>query len=680
MKKNWIALTCALFLTLTGCGSSVVPDGPGQGKWRNSNITGSVTADEPIRLQDDFAAAADQQLIAGAEPGTGSFRMVSDAVMEKKKKVLAECSPEGEEGELKKFAELAADWEGRNLDGAEPLRPYLAAIEDISSLADLAAYACNPEINPFCLGILMPTMARQAASDPGITCLYIATPTLSLGTENAYFSLDGAGLERRDYTNGITEHVLGRLGYSAGDISRILAGNYRFEKKLAGSQMYLTKEEEAGMLLRLEECAEAVSPYPLGDILTAWGGPSDGHYYLNTKTAQKTAALYTESNLADIRSMLTVHLVTSAAHYLDRETFELEKSLSKSRLTPSPEELDQPEDKKEETILFEDYIAQSMAGIILDKLYVERYVDQEVIQDLEGLTNDVIAQFRILFSEESWLSDEGRTACLDKLDALVPHVVAPDFDMVDLSGFHVTPREEGGTLLAAAAASQRCRMAQYAAACAQPCDRARWNPMEASTTQTNAYYMPTTNGIYILAGAVEPPIYSPDMSYEEKLGGICAIIGHEITHGFDKSGALYNKYGMKESWLPVQDSMKFSDLCDKVAEYYTAIHPLPGGPACDGTRLTEEATADMGGIRITLAMAANAQDFDYDAYFRQFARLWALSIPEDIAFSQYQSDVHPPAYLRVNVGLQQFAEFQETYGITEEDGMYLAEDRRIAVW
>ena len=83
MKKNWIALTCALFLTLTGCGSSVVPDGPGQGKWRNSNITGSVTADEPIRLQDDFAAAADQQLIAGAEPGTGSFRMVSDAVMEK---------------------------------------------------------------------------------------------------------------------------------------------------------------------------------------------------------------------------------------------------------------------------------------------------------------------------------------------------------------------------------------------------------------------------------------------------------------------------------------------------------------------------------------------------------------------------------------------------------------------
>ena len=170
------------------------------------------------------------------------------------------------------------------------------------------------------------------------------------------------------------------------------------------------------------------------------------------------------------------------------------------------------------------------------------------------------------------------------------------------------------------------------------------------------------------------------MSYEEKLGGICTIIGHEITHGFDKNGALYNQYGLKENWLPVQDAMKFSDLCDKVAEYYTTIHPLSGGPACNGSLLTGEATADMGGLRVTLDLAAADEDFDYDAYFRQYALIWALSIPEDRAQAQYQSDVHPPAYLRVNVGLQQFAEFQETYGITENDGMYLAEDRRIAVW
>lgn len=680
MKIKFLTMACAIALVFSGCGGTALSGEPGQGKWRNSNITGSVTAEETIRLQDDFAAAADQALLAGAESGTGSFVTVTRTVCAKKQKLIEECLPEGEEGELKKYAELASDWESRNADGAEPLRPYMEAIEAISSLDDLTAYACDTEKNPFCLGILMPTFTSQSQSDPTVASLAISTPDYMLGDHEAYFSLTNDALERREYTNRITEHILGKLGYSKEDAAHILQANYRFEKKLAGTDMLLTDSDMPDMQLDFSGCTEAVGTYPLKDILLSRGFPEDGKYYMNTKTAAKAAALYTEQNLADIKGMLMVHLAAKAALYLDRETFELEQSLQKSRLTPSPEDLPVPEEQKAQQELFDTFIAGSAAGVILDRIYVERYVDPEAIADLEKLTQDVIGQFRVLFTEEAWLSEAGQTAALEKLDALVPHVLVPDFDMIDLSGFHVLSREEGGNFLAAVAASELCKQAHSAALCTQPYDRTRWDPLSASTTQTNAYYMPTTNGIYILAGAAEAPIYSPDMSYEEKLGGICTIIGHEITHGFDKNGALYNQYGLKENWLPVQDAMKFSDLCDKVAEYYTTIHPLSGGPACNGSLLTGEATADMGGLRVTLDLAAADEDFDYDAYFRQYALIWALSIPEDRAQAQYQSDVHPPAYLRVNVGLQQFAEFQETYGITENDGMYLAEDRRIAVW
>ena len=133
--------------------------------------------------------------------------------------------------------------------------------------------------------------------------------------------------------------------------------------------------------------------------------------------------------------------------------------------------------------------------------------------------------------------------------------------------------------------------------------------MGISTTDTNAIYMPARNGIYIFAGILEAPIYSTDMSREELLGGIGAIVGHEITHAFDKSGALYNKDGIEDTWMSLQDQMAFSDRCDMVIQYYNRLHPLPAAGSYSGLQVSDEATADMGGIRIALAAAAQEQDF-----------------------------------------------------------------------
>ena len=170
------------------------------------------------------------------------------------------------------------------------------------------------------------------------------------------------------------------------------------------------------------------------------------------------------------------------------------------------------------------------------------------------------------------------------------------------------------------------------------------------------------------------------MSYEEKLGGIGTVIGHEITHGFDSAGAQYNKEGAEEYWMPLEDQMAFNDKCDMVAQYFTTIRPFPGSGPCDGRKIKEEATADMGGIRSTLAVAEKHENFNYDTYFRQYAAIWAEAVGPETEQAAFESDVHPLSYLRVNVTLQQFDEFRETYGIQEGDGMYLAPDQRIAVW
>lgn len=680
VKLKWFCAVLAVVLLLSACGGALADDQAEDGRWRVSNVVGSVKAGDEIRLQDDFAAAADKDLIVDAAPGSGTFFDVMKLVLNKKKALLERDLAEGAPREVKKFADLASDWEARNADGVEPLRPYLEAIESISSIEDLTAYECDRERNLFGLGVLMPLGVGQSGTDPAVCTATIGFPDFSLGDEGEYTALNAAGLERRETVNRITEHVLTGLGYSKEKVQKLLESNYRFEKKLAHAVTYLSEEESKGALMDREGCIREADGYPIGQILDAWGYPADGSYTINPKEAKKAAALCSEKNLEDIKGMLAVHLVTLSASYLDRETFDLQNKLEVSRLVREPEDIPYTKEEEETGILFNVFLGTGMAGVILDKMYLDAYADWESVEKIEELTRDILAQFRVLIGEEKWLSEDGKKACISKLDALQPHVALPDFECLDLSGFHVKSREEGGNFLQAAAASRMCQLTSEAVLCSRPYDRNLWIPSQYLTTQTNAFYSPSENGIYILKGILEPPFYYAGMSYEEILGGIGVIIGHEITHGFDKSGSEYNKDGIQESWLPFDDQMAFSDRCDKVAEYYQTIRPFPGGAAYDGSRVTGEATADMGGLRITLALAAKKKDFDYDAYFRQYARVWFECIPEDSAVSSFDTDEHPLNYLRVNVGLQQFDEFVKTYGIKKGDGMYLLDEKRIPVW
>ena len=680
MKSRILAIVCVMALLLSACGRVAAADQPGNGKWRVSDIAGSVAASEKIRLQDDFAAAKNSGFIVNAKVGDSSFTSATLTVLDRKKEILNSLPDEGEAGELKKFAAFAADWEQRDREGAEPVRKYVEAIEEISSLEELSAYFCDREKNPFCLGVLMPGQSGQFTQDPTVTSLQLAGPDLSLGEDSEYFSLSSAGLEARESTNRMTQHVLGKLGYDAGSVNRILKDNYRFEKKLAGCIQYLPKSKTEEMLMTRDECVAAAEGYPLEEILDAWGAPEDGSYYFNTLTGDRIINLYTESNLQEIKGMLIVHLVRKAAHYLDRETYELEKELQKSRLTEPLKNTPYPEEVQEAQILFGDYIRNSACGPILDRLYVDRYVDEGTVRDLTQITEDIIEEFSVLFKEEEWLSEEGQQRCIEKLDAIEVHVAVPDFDMMDWSSLSIAPKENGGTFFEAALASGRCLREQTFSLCALPNDRSKWNPAAVSTTDVNAFYMAGTNGIYILAGVLTEPVYSPEMSLEQKLAGIGTVVGHEITHGFDKNGARYDKDGLENTWLPFSDQMEFSNRCDKVAEYYRTIRPFKGGPAYEGSRVSGEVTADLGGLRVTLSIASGIQDFDYDAYFSQYTAMWADSCQEDIARSCFETDEHPLGYLRVNAGLQQFEEFHSTYGVKEGDGMYLEKDKRIPVW
>ena len=680
LTRKMIAVNMAALLCFLSACSAPGSDEPGHGKWRDSDLTGSVSADDEIRLQDDFVAAVNKDWILDASYGDSAFGQVSDTVIQKKRELINDTSLTGKKAnELKKFTDLAEDWETRDMQGAEPVRKYVEAIESISSLDELGDYFCDREKNPLELGLLSPTATSQSYQDTSVYAVSISLPTLLLGGEESYYEFSSNAWEAKNKIECITDHVLSRLDYDQGKIDAILKGNFRIEKMIAGSTSFTVGAIPEEMST-WDECIEAAESYPLENILNAWGLTKETHFYMDTGYAKKLKQIYKASNLEDIKAMLIVHLVNYAAHFIDKDTYNLEREMSISKVTKPPQTIEMSEEEEADVMLFDDYVANSVFSPILDELYLKKYFKKKDTKRLQNMTDSLIDEFEEIFSNEEWMSEDGRSACIDKLNALSTHVIYPNFEQMDYSNLNIKSKEDGGTFFDAICDSAECIRNHYAYLSSIPYDSTTWDPLLASTTDTNAMYMPTTNGIYIFAGILEDPFYNSKMSEEQLLGGIGIFVGHEITHGFDKNGATYDKYGMEKTWMSFEDQMSFSDKESRVGNYYSTIHPYPGSESYNGSQVSAEATADMGGIRATLSIASKIPGFDYDEYFRHYASIWAEQVNKSIEESNMSYDEHPLGYLRANVGLQQFEEFYETYDIAPDDGMYLSEDKRIAVW
>ena len=208
-----------------------------------------------------------------------------------------------------------------------------------------------------------------------------------------------------------------------------------------------------------------------------------------------------------------------------------------------------------------------------------------------------------------------------------------------------------------------------------PYDKEKWG---SAPHVVNCFYNPMSNSIYIMGAFARGGMYDSGMSDEELYGTVGAVIGHEISHAFDSTGAQFDKNGDMISWWTEEDYEKFLERNEKMAAYYNAMHPWEGQDF-RGSIMTGEACADMAGIKVMLLLAAEKPDFDYDLFFRTYAGVWLMKDTLQSAYSRI-TDTHPMGYLRVNATLQQYDEFLDFYGISEGDGMYLPPEERVAIW
>ncbi|KTD07004.1 M13 family metallopeptidase [Legionella jamestowniensis] len=318
-------------------------------------------------------------------------------------------------------------------------------------------------------------------------------------------------------------------------------------------------------------------------------------------------------------------------------------------------------------------------GFAIGKLYVEKYFSPAEKQQVLEILQNIRTALREDLQTLGWMTPETRQAALKKLDLMEERVGYPE-KWWDYS----TLKIDRGPYVLNVIRANEFLIKRDLDKIGKPVDRTEWH----MTPQTiNAYYDPSMNNINLPAGILQPPFFDPKAPAAVNYGAIGFIIGHEITHGFDDKGALFDGHGNLKNWWTPEDLKKFQAATHCIAEQFSQ-YKVNGDLAVQGDLVVGEATADLGGL--TLAYKAfqsskaykNAKTIEGFTPEQQFflgsAHVWASNIRPEKARHLVTTDPHPPMVYRVNGTLANMPQFQLAFAL--EEGSPMVNKNRCTIW
>ena len=654
--------------------------------WIDSGLYGTYEGLGEIRPQDDFAAYVNRAWAESVQIPQGQSNISSRVEHDLENSALKIALMKGEKKDdeeltaAQNFFRLLLDWDMRNEAGYSELKTYTDAIMAISDIDELTAFLSDRDKNLYGFPMIETTvMSDNKDAMSNIVCL--AYPALMSGTDDSFYT-DAEEGPMRQYFRGISEYMMTRLGYTEAEAKEIFDRCVGFESNFVPAIAELQKRtisEGPGPArynpYTSEELDKIFTNVPVKDFYTKLGISLDGKVVLySPKAFEIYDGLYTNEHIEELKSWVLVWALLKTSDFIDRETCEVVAKTA-APLTGTDSML--PDDQYALKAIYD-----LIPGII-DKLYAEYCFDPEVKTQVTELTNSIISAYRVMLNEEDWLTDATKAAAVEKLDNIKVHVCYPD-NMPDFTDVKVPTKEDGGTLLQAYKSVISHLIKANGQKLLQKNDGTYWNS-EIKYSELGAAYLANENSININAAICGGDYFDASWPVEKKLGGVCMVIGHEITHAFDTEGSEYDKDGNYNNWWKPEDKEAFQKRVDKLIAYYSDLLPVPqlsDKPyGEDGARFVSvEAIADLGSMKCLLSIAKDIEGFDYDMFFTQIATIQKNARYDSAEMNYLATDNHPVECYRCNIPVQNYDEFIDTYGVKEGDGMYLAPKDRITVW
>ena len=570
-----------------------------------------------------------------------------------------------DEKKLIDFYRLAADFESRNRLGLEPVKPYLDEIQKATNMAELnqvliSLYGKN-------IRNVINLSVTQDIMDSNKNSLYLDPHKLSFPKEN-YEGTDDFSLKNQKAFKAYLEKVFTMAGASSKEAANKAEKVFELEKELAAAQLPQEKAKDIQAAYNPQSWDEvkALAPnLPITELAANLGVQEAPFVVVTDPEALKKASdVYQEKNLEALKALLQYRVIAHYSDYLSEDLIEAKAQYE----GVANGAVDVPKTD----VLAQSAVEENFSDMV-GKVYVKNHFSEESKADIQAMVQEIKQTYAERIKAVQWMSEETKMQALKKLDTMVVKIGYPD-KWKDYSNYIIQPKEEGGSIVSAVEMIKTQELQEEMAQLKQPFDKSQFG-MPAH--MVNAYYSPGSNEIVFPAGILQAPFYDPNASPEENLGGIGAVIGHEISHAFDKSGSQFDEKGNLVNWWKPEDLEKFNKKVQQAADIYSKLEVAPGYYV-NGEISTGEVMADLGGLTVAVDIAQK-KGYDTKKVFESYGKVWREVTTQEFAIANI-SDEHPPAKYRVNNIVNQIDQFYKDFDVKEGDPMYVKPEDRLRVW
>lgn len=628
------------------------------------------------RYQDDLYLAVNGEWLSTAvipddRPTCGGFAQLDQDV----EKLLMNDFKEFKDGklttdisEMKQAVALYSkyiDVEKRNQEGIKPILPLLEKIQGIKTIDDL-----NKNLKELCLAnVDLPINfgVEPDMKDATINSFVILGPSIILPDTSYYDKNNPAKEKLLGVYSSMTKQILAYTPLSSEEQEQYLKDTLAFDELIA---------KEVKSQLEWANYVQNYNPMKVSEVKD---------YLVDFDFEGLLASLY-DKKVEEV-VVYDPKAIKNFKNYFSKDTFTLYihwayvKTLLRSSKYLS-EELSSLSTLYTRTLrgVSKDPILEKQAYQLVSSTFSEpigvyygrKYFGEEAKKDVVDMVKLIINTYKDRMRENKFLEETTKEKAILKLDTIVIKMGYPDKIDPYYSSLTV---DEKDSLLTSMDKITTKSILHNLEELFKPVDRSKWGM---PGHMVNACYNPSSNDITFPAAILQKPFYSIKQSMSENLGGIGAVIGHEISHAFDNNGASFDEKGNLKNWWSEKDYSAFKDLTQKMIEEFDGIE-FHGGKV-SGELIVSENIADNGGMGVTLAIMHTIKDPDFQAYFKNWARVWCRKAKEQYILLLLTNDVHAPAELRANMQPRNFPEWYEAFNVTDKDQMYLPEDKRVTIW
>jgi putative endopeptidase len=648
--------------------------------------------DRSIRPGDDFAGFASGKWLATTKiPADksryGGFDILRDLSDFRVKKLLEEIQKSAttlpseasvEAVDRVKLAELFSSYLNQaeaDRKDVSPILPMLAAIKAISTPRDMAIFMGKSQGTLAGGETIVGAHVGEDEKNPGFNTLFVSQAGLGLPDREYY--LKPIYAKQKERYQAYVAQLLEMIGWDdpKGSAEKIVA----FETQVAEAHWTRAENRDRDKTynpMTIGAMADFAPGFDWQAFLDAAGVGSAGKIVVSQNTAMpKIAKIFADTPLPVLQAYEAFHVVDAAAPLLSTRFTDADFEFHGKFMSGSP----QQRSRVKRAVAF----VEGAMGEAVGREYVARYFSADAKAKAVALVNDIRTAMRNRIEKVTWMSPETRQRALAKMDKFNVKIGYPD-KWRDYSMLIVDP----GDLFGNAARSRRFEYEYRVSKLGQKVDKLEWG----MTPQTvNAYYNDSRNEIVFPAAILQPPFFDPNADAAINYGGIGAVIGHEITHGFDDQGRKSNGDGLMVDWWTPEDAKKFEVQAAKLGAQYEAFDfPNVPGSHINGKSTMGENIADMGGVlnavdayRIHLngKPAPVIDGFTGEQrLFLGWAQVWR-SLSRDAALKQtLATDAHSPGSIRAFAPLRNVDAWYKAFDIKPGDKEYVAPEDRVRIW